>query len=104
MPEQPPFFKKELQSTQAEEGDVITFCCELSKPGLSVQWTKNAQPLKADKKFEIKQDGCCHQLHIKELKPEDSGNYTCQAENTQTSAALLVKGMSLHRNYCVRFK
>ncbi|XP_055077076.1 obscurin [Periophthalmus magnuspinnatus] len=89
--EQPPFFTKKLHCTQAEEGALITFCCELSKSGLSVQWKKNAQPLKADNKFEIKQNGCYHELKIKDLKLEDSGSYTCQFENTETSATLSVK-------------
>lgn len=91
--ELPPFFKENLISVKAEEGATVPLCCELSKPEVSVQWKKNEVVLRAGRKYEMKQDGCLIQLQIKDLKPEDSGSYSCHAGKAETSAMLAVRGV-----------
>lgn len=90
--EPPAFFHKELENLDAVEGDMITLRCELSKPGVTVEWRKGGVILQPSKKFQLKMEGCVHELHIYDLKPEDSGYYTCDAGDQLTTASVSVQG------------
>ncbi|KAM6918651.1 obscurin [Xenentodon cancila] len=87
----PAFFQKELENQDATEGDDITLHCELSKPGVCVEWRKGGLVLQPSNKYELKREGCVQQLCIRNLEPEDSGYYTCDAGSQLTTASLAVQ-------------
>lgn len=94
--EQPIFFCKSLQNLEASEGETALLTCELSKPGVSVQWKKGTALLKLGKKYEMKQNGCELHLKIFDLKCQDSGVYKCCAAGIETTASVAIKGIFVH--------
>ncbi|XP_072297836.1 obscurin isoform X16 [Eucyclogobius newberryi] len=89
----PATFSQKLQSLEAEEGASVTLRCELSKPGLSVQWKKGTQSLKSGDRLQLKQRECMNELLITKVEPEDSGDYICVCGDQQTTAKLSVKAL-----------
>ncbi|XP_038654386.1 obscurin isoform X3 [Scyliorhinus canicula] len=89
----PTTFKQELKDEEAQEDDTAILCCETSRPNIAVQWTKGFTPLHASAKYEMKQKGLIVELVIHKLKSEDSGRYTCNIGDQQTSASLKVNAL-----------
>lgn len=87
------FFSKELQDLESEEGETALLCCELSKPGVPVQWKKGTVVLKPGGKYEMKLKGSDVSLQIYDLKIHDSGVYKCCMGNLETIASVTVKGL-----------
>ena len=82
-----------LESQEAEEGASVTLRCELSKPGVPVEWKKGMHVLKSGKKYQMKQKAFVNELLIKNLVPEDSGDYSCVCGDQKTTGNLNIKGM-----------
>lgn len=91
--EKPLYFCEELQKQEVEEGETAILSCELSKPGVEVQWRKGIVLLRPGNRYEMKQDGFKLQLLIYELNSQDSGVYKCCAGSLVTTASIDVKGM-----------
>lgn len=95
LSETPAFFQKELKNQEAVEGEHITLRCELSKPGVTVQWRKGGVVLQSGRKYTMKQDGHVQELRIHYLDPEDNGYYTCDAGAQLTTASVTVQGNTM---------
>lgn len=89
----PASFKQKLKNQQAKEGESVTLCSVLSKPGVNVQWKKGTEHLKAGDKYELKQKDASCELQIKHLNVEDSGEYSCECGDQKTTATINVHGM-----------
>ncbi|XP_035527002.1 obscurin isoform X32 [Morone saxatilis] len=92
---QPVTFKQKLESQEAEEGASVTLCCEISKPGVPVEWKKGTQVLKSGEKYQMKQKASVNELLINKVLPEDSGDYSCVCGDQKTTASLKIKAVKL---------
>lgn len=68
---------------------------ELSQPDVEAFWTKDGQKLRASPKILITALGNKHSLTMSQLKMEDSGMISFQAEGVHTSAKLIITGTSV---------
>lgn len=90
----PVTFKQKLKNLQVEEGYNITLYCEISKPGVPVEWRLGGESLENGDKYQIKQRDTAAELIIRDADPEDSGVYTCVCREQRTKATVKVIGMS----------
>ncbi|XP_050983178.1 neuregulin 2b isoform X2 [Labeo rohita] len=74
---------KPMDSQWLLEGKKLTLKCEaLGNPSPSFNWYKDGSQLRKRKDVKIKSNKKNSKLHISRVRLEDSGNYTCVAENS----------------------
>ncbi|KAL7829001.1 hypothetical protein SRHO_G00326350 [Serrasalmus rhombeus] len=91
----PAEFTKQLQSQDAEEGGSVTLSCEFSVPGVQYLWRKGPETLRSGEKYLMKQRKHHISLTIYNVKPEDSGTYTCVCRNQRTMATVTVHAVPI---------
>lgn len=92
----PATFQVTLKSQEAEEGNCVTLCCELSKKGVPVQWKREAQVLSEEifrGKYQMMREGKMARMTILNVQPEDAGKYSCITGDEKTTAEVKVKCM-----------
>ncbi|XP_056306277.1 obscurin isoform X19 [Danio aesculapii] len=87
----PVVFTHGLQNLECDEGGSATLSCELSKPGVPVQWKKGSHIIKSGGKYIINQIASKVELKITDLKCEDEGEYTCVCGDKTTAATMKIK-------------
>ena len=65
------------------------FSCEFSKGGLPIKWTKNGQPIQADKKYQMRCTGAVYELEIKSANRDDEDQYSATIKGVRTDAKLV---------------
>ena len=91
---EPIVFTKPLQDiTLTSIPKEITFECEISKKGISVEWYKGDKIIKRSDRYDIVRDGCAHRLVIHDATGDDEAEYTVViSEDVKSSATLTVEG------------
>ncbi|XP_025032708.1 obscurin-like, partial [Python bivittatus] len=88
----PALFKKGLEAKEASEGGTVVFQCELTKAA-SVEWRKKHKTLRANDKYNIRQEGPVSECAILNLELRDAGEYSCVCGDQKTTAALAVHAL-----------
>lgn len=77
---------------QIEEGNNVILRCELSKPGIPVEWRKDDELLKNGVKYQIRKWETILELMIWKSVPQDRGVYSCVCADQMTSATVKITG------------
>lgn len=86
----PPIFTRPIRDFYKYSEDELVLECRIrSQPPPKITWLKNSAPIKATSRFQITEskDGLCT-LTIYNPEADDSGDYTCKAENPVSSTSL----------------
>ncbi|KAL1780292.1 obscurin, partial [Sigmodon hispidus] len=87
-------FKEPLKDMEVPEGKAATLRCVLSSVAAPVEWRHGDDILKSSSKYSLRQEGAVLELVIRDLRPQDSGQYSCSFGDQTTSATLTVKPTS----------
>lgn len=68
----------------------MSLSCELSKPGLAVEWRKGPEQLQNNFKYQIRNRLGVMELTIKNTQLVDSGLYSCSYGDVKTTANVTV--------------
>ncbi len=83
----------QLQNTEAVAGEDVDLFCEMSQIGMEVTWLKDQEPLcMADGRYKVINQDTMYHLIVPCVTPDDSGTYTVQAGDLQSTALLTVHG------------
>ncbi len=72
----------------------VTFECEISKPGLKIDWYHGERKIRRGEEYDIVADGTVHKLIIEKVEDSMVGEYYARYEKLETNAKLSVESKS----------
>ncbi|XP_062045343.1 obscurin-like [Lepus europaeus] len=86
-------FQEALRDLEVAEGGAATLRCVLSAVAAPVEWRRGDQVLRPSSKYGLRQEGAVLELVVRDLQPQDSGQFSCSFGDQMTSATLTVKAL-----------
>uniref|UniRef100_A0A2K5ZW44 non-specific serine/threonine protein kinase n=1 Tax=Mandrillus leucophaeus TaxID=9568 RepID=A0A2K5ZW44_MANLE len=86
-------FQEALKDLEVREGGAATLRCVLSSVAAPVQWCCGDNVLRPGDKYSLRQEGAVLELVVRNLRPQDSGRYSCSFGDQTTSATLTVTAL-----------
>lgn len=82
-----------LKNQEAPEGGNVSLRCELSRVGVPVRWFKLENELCHGGRYQMTLRGNIAEMHIRNIQPEDVGEYSCVFGEQKTTAEVNVRGI-----------
>ncbi|XP_077795175.1 obscurin isoform X36 [Macaca mulatta] len=86
-------FQEALKDLEVWEGGAATLRCVLSSVAAPVEWRCGDNVLRPGDKYSLRQEGAVLELVVRNLRPQDSGRYSCSFGDQTTSATLTVTAL-----------
>ncbi|XP_037595721.1 obscurin isoform X40 [Cebus imitator] len=86
-------FQEALKDLEVLEGGAATLRCVLSSVAAPVKWRCGDSVLRPGDKYSLRQEGTMLELVVRDLRPQDSGLYSCSFGDQTTSATLTVTAL-----------
>ncbi|XP_078213262.1 obscurin isoform X45 [Callithrix jacchus] len=86
-------FREALKDLEVLEGGAATLRCVLSSVAAPVEWRCGDSVLRSGDKYSLRQEGTVLELVVRDLRPQDSGLYSCSFGEQTTSATLTVTAL-----------
>lgn len=90
--EKPLEFITPLLEATCNEGDTVTFTCEVSQDKVKPTWTKDGKKLVPSEDVIIESVGKVHKLTLKNATLDDRAEYTISVKDKESTAPLFVEG------------
>ncbi|VFV34626.1 cytoskeletal calmodulin and [Lynx pardinus] len=89
----PVWFREGLKDLEVPEGGAATLRCVLSSMAAPVEWRRGDEVLRPGGKYSLRQEGAVLELVVRDLRPQDTGQYSCHFGDQMTLAMLTVKAL-----------